>query len=79
MKTSNIKKDDLYDYIYQRETNRKPYKGKMITQAEFESIKSLMGNYHSKLPFFTGEEQMRPYLESVFNVSVWFKKFAIKA
>ncbi|MCF6222141.1 MAG: hypothetical protein L3J34_00300 [Flavobacteriaceae bacterium] len=62
VKTSNKNKDVLYDYIYQRGTNRKPYTGKMITQTEFESIKSLMGNYHSQLQFFTGKEQMRPYL-----------------
>jgi len=63
VKTSNISKDVLYDYIYQRGTNRKPYKGNMITQTEFESIKSLMGNYHSQLRFYSGKEQMRPYLD----------------
>ncbi len=63
VKTKNKTTDVLYDYIYQRGTNRKPYKGKMITETEFESIKTLMGNYYSQLHFFTGEEQMRPYLD----------------
>lgn len=63
VKTENKTTDVLYDYIYQRGTNRKPYKGKMITETEFERIKTLMGSYHSQLHFFTGEEQMRPYLD----------------
>jgi len=63
VKAKNINKDILYDYIYQRGTNRKPYKGKMITQTEFKSIKTLMGNHHSQLQFFTGKEQMQPYLD----------------
>jgi hypothetical protein len=63
VKDENIKKDVLYDYIYQRGTNRKPYKGKMITQNEFEIIQTLMGNYHSQLQFVTGKEQMQPYLD----------------
>jgi hypothetical protein len=63
VKNANVKRDVLSGYIYQRGTNRKPYKGKMITQTEFESIKSLMGEYHSELQFYTGKEQMQPYLD----------------
>lgn len=63
VKTSNVTKDVLYNYIYQRGTNRKPYKGNMITETEFGNIKSLMGNYHSTLQFVTGKEQMQPYLD----------------
>ena len=62
VKNSIIKKDILYDYIYQRGTNRKPYSGDMIRNSEFEDIKTLMGNSYSELIFFTGESQMRPYL-----------------
>ncbi len=69
VKDENTKKDVLYDYIYQRGTNRKPYKGKMITQNEFETIKTLMGNYHSHLQFVTGKEQMQPYLD-IFSKSM---------
>jgi hypothetical protein len=60
---NSVNKDLLYDYIYERGTNRKPYKGKMITNNEFEQMKSLMGGYHSKLKFITGKENMRPYLD----------------
>jgi len=63
IKDENKIKDVLYDHIYQRGTNRKPFKGKMITQNEFESIQGLMGNYHSQLQFVTGKDQMRPYLD----------------
>lgn len=63
IKKDNVKKDVLYDYIYQRGTNRKPYKGNMITQSEFETITSLMGNHHSELQFVTGKKQMEPYLD----------------
>jgi hypothetical protein len=62
-KDENTKKDVLYDYIYQRGTNRKPYKGKMITENEFETIQRLMGNSHSQLQFVTEKEQMQPYLD----------------
>jgi len=63
VKNGSTKKDVLFDYIYQRGTNRKPYKGKMISQTEFESIQTLMGNHHNQLQFFTGKEQMQPYLD----------------
>jgi hypothetical protein len=63
VKNANVKRDVLSGYIYQRGTNRKPYKGKMITQAEFDSIKSLMGEYHSELQFYSGKEPMQPYLD----------------
>ena len=63
VKNGEFEKDVLYDYIYQRGTNRKPYKGKMITQFEFNKIKSLMGKYHSQLQFYTSKEQMQPYLD----------------
>jgi hypothetical protein len=69
VKNGNIKKDILYDYIYQRGTNRKPYKGNMITNAEFENIKALMGKSYSDMTFVTGETQMRPYLD-IFTIAM---------
>jgi hypothetical protein len=63
IKNSNIQKDVLYDYIYQRGTNRKAYTGKMITEQEFEQLKSLIGKTFSQLIFITGEAEMKPYLE----------------
>ncbi len=62
IKNPRLQKDVLYDYIYQRGTNRKPYEGKMITQDEFAQIKALTGNTHSEMIFITGENEMQPYL-----------------
>ena len=54
--------DPLYENIYQRGTNRKPYKGKMITGVEFDQICSLMGPTHGEMIFITGKDAMAPYL-----------------
>jgi hypothetical protein len=50
-------KDVLYDYIYQRGTNRSAYKGKMISNEEFAQIKSLIGDASSELIFITGKSK----------------------
>jgi len=62
-KSNDVKKDVLYDFIYQRGTNRRPYKGKMITKDEFKEMKCLMGTFHSELIFITGKNEMKPYLD----------------
>jgi hypothetical protein len=63
VKDRSQKEDSLYRFIYQRGTNRRPYKGEMISQGEFEQMKSLIGQHHSELVFISGEEQMLPYLD----------------
>jgi hypothetical protein len=63
IKNPAVKKDILFDYIYQRGTNRKPYKGKMITNDEFSQIRSLTGTTHSTLIFISGKKDMKPYLD----------------
>lgn len=63
IKKSDIQKDVLYDYIYQRGTNRKAYSGKMITTQEFDQMKGLIGKTHSELIFINDEQEMKPYLE----------------
>jgi hypothetical protein len=63
IKNSSIQKDVLYDFIYQRGTNRKPYTGKMIKLEEFNQIKLLMGKAHSEMTFISGESDMKPYLD----------------
>lgn len=63
VKSTNLKKDVLYDYIYKRGTNRKPYKGKMIANEEFLQIKNLMGKTHSELILINEPNAMAPYLE----------------
>lgn len=63
IKNNDITKDVLYDFIYQRGTNRSPYKGKMISNEEFEQMKELMGPHHSEMVFINAENQMLPYLD----------------
>lgn len=63
VKNDKIEKDVLYDYIYQRGTNRKQYKGAMITNEEFEQMKQLMGSSESKLMFISGKNEMATYLD----------------
>ena len=63
IKNPDLLKDVLYDYIYQRGTNRKPYEGKMITLDEFAQIKSLTGKTNSQMIFITGKDEMQPYLD----------------
>ena len=69
IKDKTIKKDVLYDYIYQRGTNRRPYKGKMITSEEFVQMKSFMGPYRSEMIFIAGKSLMKPYLD-IFSKSM---------
>jgi hypothetical protein len=59
----NVEADPLYDYIYQRGTNRKPYKGKMITKSEFVQLRKFMGTSHCEIIFINDKEAMEPYLD----------------
>ncbi|MEI6753769.1 MAG: hypothetical protein WCK78_11455 [Paludibacter sp.] len=63
IKNEAIQKDALFDYIYQRGTNRKPYTGKMITQDEFGQIKNLIGTASCEMIFMNDEAVMKPYLD----------------
>lgn len=63
VKNKKIRKSTLYDYIYLRGTNRRPYTGRMITREEFDQIKKLMGISHSKLVFISEKKQLKPYLD----------------
>ncbi len=60
---ASLDPDPLYGYIYQRGTNRKPYKGKMISDAEFEQLRGLMGPTHSEMIFINEKDVMAPYLD----------------
>jgi hypothetical protein len=62
VKNNETAKDILFDFIYQRGTNRSPYKGKMISTEEFEQMISLMGPHTSEMIFISGKKQMEPYL-----------------
>lgn len=60
---ASLDPDSLYEYIYQRGANRKPYKGKMVTDAEFEQLRGLMGPTHSEKIFINEKDAMEPYLD----------------
>jgi hypothetical protein len=66
-KDSNIATDIFFDYIYQRQSNRRPYKGEMISHAEFGKIKQLIGKNHSELIFINDKEELRPFLDIFFK------------
>ena len=63
VKNDETVKDILYDFIYERQSNRRPYKGKMITENEFATIKELVGPTHAEMIFITGESAIAPYLD----------------
>jgi hypothetical protein len=58
-----IAKDPLYKFIFQRHSNRRPYKGVMIRAEEFAAIQKLTGTTYSEMIFIDGEENMKPYLD----------------
>lgn len=69
IENKSISKDTLYDYIYQRGTNRKPYEGNLITNTEFEKIKGLIGNTWSEMIFINEPQKMKPYLD-IFSIAM---------
>jgi hypothetical protein len=56
-----IEVDPLAKYIEYRQTNRRKYKGRLITQEEFDDLVNLTGDSHSKLIFINSN--MEPYLD----------------
>ncbi len=56
--------DSLSSYINTRQTNRREYNGDLISKQEFETLKEIAGNLHSKLIFIN--ENFKPYFE-IFN------------
>lgn len=60
-KSDTISNDILYNNIYQRQSNRSPYKGKMITEKEFDDLRNLTGKTHSEMLFINNPESMKPY------------------
>ncbi len=63
VKNASTVKDNLYDYIYERGTNRGPYTGEMITPNEFSEMKNLMGKAECELIYISGTNEMKPYLD----------------
>jgi len=63
----------LAKQIYKRQTNRREYKGNIITQTEFNAIDKLVENSHSQMIFTNDEQEMKAY----FNV--FYKGFEIES
>jgi hypothetical protein len=60
----SVNSDSLSSYINARQTNRREYKGELISKQEFETLKEIAGNSHSQLVFIN--ENFKPYFE-IFN------------
>ena len=64
-KSSLIGRDDLYEYISNRQTNRKNYDGpaKMVSDAEFDSLKESFAKGSVETICINDQEGMRPFLD----------------
>lgn len=69
----DISEHPLAKQIYKRRTNRREYKGGIITQNEFNNIEKLINASHSKMNFINRENEMRPYLD------IFYKGFEIES
>lgn len=63
----------LTKQIYKRQTNRREYKGNIITQNEFSNIEKLVDVTHSEMIFVNTEQEMKPYLD------IFYKGFEIES
>ncbi|MEL4308037.1 Acg family FMN-binding oxidoreductase [Joostella sp. CR20] len=71
LKKGRETKDPLEKYIESRQTNRRKYRGDIITHEEFDTLKTLSGASHSKLKFIN--TNFEPY----FNL--FYKGFEIES
>lgn len=62
-KNEQIKKDDLFDYIYGRQMSRKIYKGPLVKDEEFESINELVGTSDVEIIFLNKPNEMKPFFD----------------
>lgn len=60
---SNNTVSELASYIQSRATNRKAYKGDMITQAEFDALINSTGSSFSTIKFISDSEKIKTYNE----------------
>jgi hypothetical protein len=58
----NIQRDVLFNYIYERQTNRKVYSGPLVTDEEFKEIKRMVGESAAQIIFFNQPDKMKPFL-----------------
>jgi hypothetical protein len=67
----NIQVDPLAAFIESRQTNRRKYKGNLISQEEFNALVSLVGKSHSKIVFINSD--FKPYLD------IFYRGFEIES
>ncbi|MCL6592138.1 MAG: hypothetical protein K6U80_19595, partial [Firmicutes bacterium] len=56
-------KDELFEALYQRKTNRKPYRGPLATEAEFRGMAEPAKTGRVEFIFKNQPEEMRPFFE----------------
>ncbi|HEX3043177.1 MAG TPA: hypothetical protein VHY08_00365 [Bacillota bacterium] len=56
-------KDKLFEALYLRQTNRKPYHGPIVTEAEFQQMANLAKSSRVEMIFKNQPEEMRPFFE----------------
>jgi len=61
LSNNEIIKDPLSDFIKTRQTNRRTYKGQVVTEAEFKELLEITGKQHSKTVFINNNFQ--PYFD----------------
>jgi hypothetical protein len=67
----NIKVDPLAEYIENRQTNRRKYKGSLISQTEYDELVGLTGASHSNLVFINSN--FHPFLD------IFYRGFEIES
>lgn len=63
IKEGNTEIHPLFDYLYKRQTNRKIYKGDLITNEEIDKINKIAIPSSSELIFLNTENEMQDYLD----------------
>ena len=56
---AGIQQDVLFDAIYTRQTNRKPYSGPKVTDAEFAQIRKWIGQSEAEIVFLNDPAEMK--------------------
>ena len=62
-KRGSIQKDELFDYIFERQTNRKNYGGPFVSDAEVDSLRRSFNDDSVKFVFLNDPKEMRPFFD----------------